>query len=96
MTRERLKAEYRRLAQRAQDARRAAPDFPGYLDEEWDFLLEEARLEDGGVSPRGWAADIGELLSDMSVEEWEAQNIEFVEGEPHELSAIFMDEVEGR
>lgn len=65
MTRQRLKAAYREMAQKAADARRARPDYPGQLDEEIALLVEERRLTEGGVSPRGWAEDIGELMSDI-------------------------------
>ena len=65
---------------------------PGYLDEEWELVVVREELREAGHVPDVWAADIGETMTDMSVEEWEAQNIEYVEGAPHELSAIFMDE----
>ena len=86
------KAEYRALAQRATEARRAAPDFPGYHDEEWELVVVREELREAGHTPDVWAADIGECMTDMSLETWEAQNIEYVEGLPHELSAIFNDE----
>ena len=53
------------MAQKALDARRALPDYPGQLDEEIALLDEERRLTEGGVSPKGWADDIGETLSDL-------------------------------
>lgn len=90
------KAEYRALAQRAAEARRAAPEFPGYLDEEWELVVVREELREAGHVPDVWAADIGECMTDMSVEEWEAQNIEYVEGPSHELGAIFNDDVPGR
>lgn len=65
MTRARLKVAYRALAQKAVDARRANPEHPGQLEEEAALLAEERRLTEGGVSPKGWADDIGELLTDL-------------------------------
>ena len=65
MTRARLKVAYRALAQKAADARRANPGHPGQLEEEIALLAEERRLTEGGVSPKGWADDIGELWTDL-------------------------------
>lgn len=85
------RTEYRALAKQALEARRAAPEFPGYLDEEWTLVVEREALREAGEPVDTWAADIGETLGDMTVSTWESQNIEVVEGPPHKLCSIFND-----
>ena len=65
MTRARLKVAYRALAEKALEARRRDPERKGWLPEEEALFREAERLEAGGVSPKGWADDIGELLTDL-------------------------------